>query len=171
MRPHIADWDQVGPALIHRIGRESVGSVKDPKTQELITALLSYPRYRRRMEDPESRPDDLYVAGDSAQPQRKKGIFLHGHHRDTTNHRGTGAADRVLVSGGRNHRSASPQTDEPRTQLATRPLRSTVSGASEKLSNRSEVPAARSRSTLSRTAAEGSSRSTMPGVEPSVWNT
>jgi transcriptional regulator with XRE-family HTH domain len=43
MRPHIADWDQVAPTLIHRIGRESVGGVTDPKTQELITALLSYP--------------------------------------------------------------------------------------------------------------------------------
>ena len=43
MRPHVADWDHVAPALIQRISRESVGRVKDPKTQELITSLLSYP--------------------------------------------------------------------------------------------------------------------------------
>ena len=43
MRPHIADWDQVAPSLIHRIARESVGHFTDSKTQELITTLLSYP--------------------------------------------------------------------------------------------------------------------------------
>jgi transcriptional regulator with XRE-family HTH domain len=43
MRPHVADWDQVAPMLIHRIERETVGHVTDSKTQELITALLSYP--------------------------------------------------------------------------------------------------------------------------------
>ena len=43
MRPFIADWDQVAPALIQRIAREAVGHVTDSKTQELIAALLSYP--------------------------------------------------------------------------------------------------------------------------------
>ncbi len=43
MRPYVADWDQVAPTLIHRVARESVGHFTDSKTQELITALLSYP--------------------------------------------------------------------------------------------------------------------------------
>jgi transcriptional regulator with XRE-family HTH domain len=56
MRPHVADWDQVAPALIHRIGRESVGGVKDPKTQELITALLSYPGINAEWKTPKAIP-------------------------------------------------------------------------------------------------------------------
>jgi len=43
MRPHVADWHQVAPTLIHRIVRESVGHFTDSGTQELIGALLSYP--------------------------------------------------------------------------------------------------------------------------------
>jgi transcriptional regulator with XRE-family HTH domain len=43
MRPHIADWDQVAPALLQRIAREAVGRVTDSDSQALITALLAYP--------------------------------------------------------------------------------------------------------------------------------
>jgi transcriptional regulator with XRE-family HTH domain len=56
MRPHIADWDQVAPTLIHRIARESVGHVTDLKTQELITALLSYPGTKGEWKTPRAVP-------------------------------------------------------------------------------------------------------------------
>jgi MmyB-like transcription regulator ligand binding domain len=56
MRPHIAEWDQVAPALIHRIARESVGHVIDSKTQELITALLSYPGIKAEWKTPKAVP-------------------------------------------------------------------------------------------------------------------
>jgi len=56
MRPHIADWDQVAPTLIHRIARESVGHVTDLKTQELITALLSYPGAKGEWKTPRAVP-------------------------------------------------------------------------------------------------------------------
>jgi len=56
MRPHIADWDQVAPTLIHRIRRETVGRVTDPKTQELIRALLSYPGIKAEWETPKAVP-------------------------------------------------------------------------------------------------------------------
>jgi transcriptional regulator with XRE-family HTH domain len=56
MRPYIADWDQVAPALIQRITRESVGRVADSKTQELITALLSYPGIKDEWKTPKAIP-------------------------------------------------------------------------------------------------------------------
>lgn len=56
MRPHIADWDQAAPTLIHRIARESVGHVTDLKTQELITALLSYPGSKDEWKTPRAVP-------------------------------------------------------------------------------------------------------------------
>jgi transcriptional regulator with XRE-family HTH domain len=56
MRPHIAEWDQVAPTLIHRIARESVGHFTDSKTQELITALLSYPGIKPEWKTPKAVP-------------------------------------------------------------------------------------------------------------------
>ena len=56
MRPHIADWDQVAPTLIHRIARESVGRVTDKKTQELIAALLGYPGIKAEWKTPKAVP-------------------------------------------------------------------------------------------------------------------
>ncbi len=56
MRPHVADWDQVAPTLIHRIARESVGHVTDSKTQELITAILSYPGTKAEWKTPRAVP-------------------------------------------------------------------------------------------------------------------
>jgi transcriptional regulator with XRE-family HTH domain len=54
MRPYVADWDQVAPTLIHRIARESVGHVTDSKTQDLITALLSYPGIKAEWKTPKA---------------------------------------------------------------------------------------------------------------------
>ncbi len=56
MRPHVADWDQVAPTLIHRVARESVGSFTDSKTQELITTLLSYPGTKAEWNTPRAVP-------------------------------------------------------------------------------------------------------------------
>jgi transcriptional regulator with XRE-family HTH domain len=56
MRPHVADWDQVAPTLIHRITRESVGHFTDSKTQELIAALLSYPGTKAEWNTPRVVP-------------------------------------------------------------------------------------------------------------------
>jgi transcriptional regulator with XRE-family HTH domain len=56
MRPYIDEWDQVAPTLIHRIARESVGYVTDSKTQELITALLSYPGTKAEWNTPKAVP-------------------------------------------------------------------------------------------------------------------
>src|SRR5712671_452942 len=47
----------------------------------------------------------------------------------------------------------------------SRPLRSAVLGVGDKPPNRSEVPSGHSRSTLSRIASGGSSRSTVPGAD------
>jgi transcriptional regulator with XRE-family HTH domain len=56
MRPHIPEWDQVAPALIQRIARESVGHAGDSNTQELITALLSYPGSKAEWKTPKAVP-------------------------------------------------------------------------------------------------------------------
>jgi transcriptional regulator with XRE-family HTH domain len=56
MRPHVADWDDVAPTLIQRIARETVGHVTDSKTQELITALLSYPGTKAEWKTPRAVP-------------------------------------------------------------------------------------------------------------------
>ncbi|WP_037479882.1 helix-turn-helix domain-containing protein [Sphingomonas sp. PAMC 26617] len=42
MRPFIRDWERTSASLIDRVRREAVGRVIDPKTRELLDALLAY---------------------------------------------------------------------------------------------------------------------------------
>lgn len=39
LRPHIADWDDLAPALVGRARREAVGGVPDPELAALIERL------------------------------------------------------------------------------------------------------------------------------------
>jgi len=43
LRPHVANFDAVGEALIQRVHREAVGGVIDPATTELLDEVLSLP--------------------------------------------------------------------------------------------------------------------------------
>jgi transcriptional regulator with XRE-family HTH domain len=43
LRPHVANWDQTGEALIQRVHREAVGGIPDPHTTRLLDELLSLP--------------------------------------------------------------------------------------------------------------------------------
>lgn len=43
MRPFVRDWSTVASSLLGRVRREAVGGVADPRTRELIEALLAYP--------------------------------------------------------------------------------------------------------------------------------
>lgn len=43
MRPFIANWNDASSGLIQRIYRESVGTLIDDKTRELLAGLLAYP--------------------------------------------------------------------------------------------------------------------------------
>ena len=43
LRPHVANWDQTGEALIQRIHREAVGGIPDPVTARLLKEVLSLP--------------------------------------------------------------------------------------------------------------------------------
>jgi transcriptional regulator with XRE-family HTH domain len=42
MRPFIADWEGLSKSLLERVHRESIGSVADEKTKELIATLRGY---------------------------------------------------------------------------------------------------------------------------------
>jgi transcriptional regulator with XRE-family HTH domain len=43
LRPHVANWEQTGQALIQRVHREAVGGVPDPRTTSLLDEVLSLP--------------------------------------------------------------------------------------------------------------------------------
>lgn len=43
LRPHVANWPQVAPALIQRVHREAVGGIPDPTTKALLAEVLSTP--------------------------------------------------------------------------------------------------------------------------------
>lgn len=51
LRPHVANWEEIGEALLRRVGREAVGGVADAATRGLVDELLAYPgvpeRWRR----------------------------------------------------------------------------------------------------------------------------
>jgi transcription regulator MmyB-like protein len=43
LRPHVANWNETGEALVQRVHREAVGGIPDPKTLALLEAALAYP--------------------------------------------------------------------------------------------------------------------------------
>ena len=43
LRPHVANWDETGEALIQRVHREAVGGIPDPETLRLLDEVLSLP--------------------------------------------------------------------------------------------------------------------------------
>jgi transcriptional regulator with XRE-family HTH domain len=43
LRPHVANWEQTGEALVQRVHREAVGGVPDPQTTALLDEVLSLP--------------------------------------------------------------------------------------------------------------------------------
>jgi len=43
LRPHVANWEDTGQALIHRVHREAVGGVADPATERLLAEVLAEP--------------------------------------------------------------------------------------------------------------------------------
>jgi transcriptional regulator with XRE-family HTH domain len=43
LRPHVANWEQTGEALIQRVHREAVGGIPDPETVRLLEEVLSLP--------------------------------------------------------------------------------------------------------------------------------
>jgi transcriptional regulator with XRE-family HTH domain len=63
MRPFVANWEEVARTLIQRIYRESVGSVIDEKSQDLISTLLAYPGTKPEWRTPhvQRAPSDLPV--------------------------------------------------------------------------------------------------------------
>ena len=46
MRPFVAQWESVAKSLIQRVYREAVGRVIDAKTEDLLAALLAYPKVK-----------------------------------------------------------------------------------------------------------------------------
>jgi transcriptional regulator with XRE-family HTH domain len=43
LRPHVANWEQTGEALVQRVHREAVGGIPDPETLRLLDEVLSLP--------------------------------------------------------------------------------------------------------------------------------
>jgi hypothetical protein len=43
LRPHVANWEQTGEALVQRVHREAVGGVPDPQTAALLDEVLALP--------------------------------------------------------------------------------------------------------------------------------
>lgn len=63
MRPFVANWEEVARTPIQRVYRESVGTVIDEKSQNLISALLAYPGTKPECRTPQVQraPSDLPV--------------------------------------------------------------------------------------------------------------
>ena len=55
LRPSVANWDAVGPALIQRIHREAAGGVVDEEMYALIDELLGYPGVPKAWRSPDPR--------------------------------------------------------------------------------------------------------------------
>ncbi len=55
LRPHVANFDLTGEALIARVHREAVGGIPDPRTIALLDEVLASPASRRRGARPTSR--------------------------------------------------------------------------------------------------------------------
>jgi MmyB-like transcription regulator ligand binding domain len=63
MQPFVANWEEVARKLIQRVYRESVASVIDEKSQDLISALLAYSGAKPEWRNPpvQRAPSDLPV--------------------------------------------------------------------------------------------------------------
>jgi hypothetical protein len=57
LRPFVANWEQVGEALVQRVHREAIGGVPDDRTAALLRELLALPGVPERW-----RPPDLTAA-------------------------------------------------------------------------------------------------------------
>jgi transcriptional regulator with XRE-family HTH domain len=61
LRPHVANWSAVAPALIQRVHREAVGGVPDPRTAALLDEVLAAPGVPRQWRAPDFTVDLLPV--------------------------------------------------------------------------------------------------------------
>jgi transcriptional regulator with XRE-family HTH domain len=55
LRPSVANWEAVGPALIQRIHREAAGGVVDDELRALIEELFDYPGVPKAWRSPDPR--------------------------------------------------------------------------------------------------------------------
>jgi transcriptional regulator with XRE-family HTH domain len=53
LRPFVANWEQVGEALVQRVHREAIGGVPDPRTATLLRELLALPGVPERWRAPD----------------------------------------------------------------------------------------------------------------------
>jgi transcriptional regulator with XRE-family HTH domain len=61
LRPHVANWEQVGEALVQRVHREAVGGVPDADTQALLEEVLALPGIPARWHTPDVTATPLPV--------------------------------------------------------------------------------------------------------------
>jgi transcriptional regulator with XRE-family HTH domain len=61
IRPHVANWDAAGEALLQRVHREAVGGVPDHETLALLERALSYPGVPPEWRSPDFRSPPLPV--------------------------------------------------------------------------------------------------------------
>jgi transcriptional regulator with XRE-family HTH domain len=78
MRPFVQDWEIAAKSLLQRVYREATGGVRDPKTHELLRALLSYPGVREGWKKPSVFDVDSVSAGHPVIPLsfRREGKIL-----------------------------------------------------------------------------------------------
>jgi transcriptional regulator with XRE-family HTH domain len=55
LRPSVANWEAVGPALIQRVHREAAGGVLDAETHALLEEVLNYPDVPKAWRSPDPR--------------------------------------------------------------------------------------------------------------------
>jgi transcriptional regulator with XRE-family HTH domain len=53
LRPFVANWEQVGEALVQRVHREAIGGVPDARTAALLKELLALPGVPERWRTPD----------------------------------------------------------------------------------------------------------------------
>jgi len=61
LRPFVANWEQVGEALVQRVHREAVGGVPDAQTASLLRDLLAMPGVPERWRAPDLTATPLPV--------------------------------------------------------------------------------------------------------------
>jgi transcriptional regulator with XRE-family HTH domain len=53
LRPFVLNWEEAAEALIQRVHREAVGAVPEPKTEQILAEILSYPGVPKRWRRPD----------------------------------------------------------------------------------------------------------------------
>ena len=99
LRPHVANWEQTGEALVQRVHREAVGGVPDRVTRALLDEVLALAGHPGGLAHAGLRPHAAAAAaGRLRQGRARAQLLLAGHDgRHAAGHHAAGAARGVVL--------------------------------------------------------------------------